>query len=61
MLINEEDVLLEAGVQVGFQAELSDDWVMVAVDVRVDTVHALEDLAHKSWERLGEWNAYFLC
>lgn len=41
----------------GLKAELTDDGVVVAVDVSVDTVHAFKDLAHKSGERLGEWNA----
>ena len=46
MLVDEQHVLLEAGVQVRLKAELADDRVVVAVDVRVDAVHALEDLAH---------------
>ena len=45
VLVDEEHVLLEARVEVRFQAELADDWVVVAVDVGVDAVHAFEDLA----------------
>lgn len=58
MLVDEEHVLLETRVQVWFKAKLVDDGVMVAVDMGVDTVHALEDLAHQRWERLGERHAY---
>ena len=57
MLINEENVLLEAGVEMRFKPELSNDWVVVAVNVSVDSVHALKDLAHKIGECLGERNA----
>lgn len=54
MLVDEEDVLLEGGVEVGLEAELADHGVVVAVDVGVDAVEALEDLAHQRRERLGE-------
>lgn len=57
MLVDEEDVLLEARVEVGLEAELADDGVVVAVDVGVDAVHALEDLAHGLGEGLGEGHA----
>lgn len=50
MLIDEEHVLLEAGVEVRFEAQLANHGIMVAVDVGVDTVHALEDLTHKGRE-----------
>lgn len=54
MLVDEEDVLLEGGVEVRLEAELADDGVVVAVDVGVDAVHALEDLADEGGEGLGE-------
>lgn len=57
VLVDEEDVLLEARVEVGLEAELADDGVVVAVDVGVDAVHALEDLAHGLGEGLGEGHA----
>lgn len=47
VLINEENVVLEAGVEMRLQAKLADDWVMVAVDMGVDAVHTLEDLANQ--------------
>jgi hypothetical protein len=57
VLVDEEDVLLEAGVEVGLEAELADDGVVVAVNVGVDAVHALEDLADEAGELLGEGDA----
>lgn len=57
VLIDEQDILLEAGVEVRLEAELTDDGVMVAVDVGVDAVHALEDLADEGREGLGEGHA----
>lgn len=57
VLVNEEHIVLEAGIQMRFQAQLNDDRVMVAVDVRVDTIEALEDLADESREGFWESNA----
>lgn len=44
MLINEEDVVLEAGVQMGFEAQVNDHGVVVAVNVCIHSVQTLEDL-----------------
>lgn len=41
----------------GLEAELADDGVVVAVDVGVDAVEALEDLADEGREGLGEGHA----
>jgi len=53
-LLYEQYVVLEAGVQVWLEAEIDDDRVVVAVDVRVDAIEALEDLQDQrtecSWE-----------
>ena len=54
MFVNEQDVLLEARVKMGLEAELANHGIMVAVYVCVDTVHALEYLANQSRERFGE-------
>jgi hypothetical protein len=58
VLIDEEDVMLEAGVEVCFEAKFADNWVVVAIDVGVNTVHSLENLADHGWERLRDWDTY---
>lgn len=57
MLVDKEDVLLEAGVKMWLEAELADNGVVMAVDVCVDAVHALEYLSDEREERFWEWNA----
>ena len=57
MLVNEQDILLEARVEMGLEAELANHGIVVAVYVCVDTVHALEYLANQSREGLGERDA----
>jgi hypothetical protein len=54
VLINEQNVVLEAGVQMGLESEVDDDWIVVAVDVGVDTVHTLKHLKDERTECLGE-------
>lgn len=49
--------MLETCVQVRLKSEMHNDGVMVAVDVRVDTVEAFEDLSDKRWECFGERDA----
>lgn len=58
MFVDEQHIVLEAGVQVWLEAEVHNDGVVVAVDVSVDTVQSLEDLAEKTGESLRKWNAY---
>lgn len=58
MLINEENIVLEARVQVSLEAKLANDGVVVAVNVSVHTIHALEDLSDHTWERLRERNTF---
>lgn len=45
MLVDEKDVVLEAGIQVGLKSQVYNDGIVVTVDVRVHTVQPLEDLA----------------
>lgn len=40
------------------KTKLADDRVVVAVDVGVHTIHALEDLSDHAWERLREWDTF---
>jgi hypothetical protein len=57
VLVYEQDVLLKARVEVGLQAEFSNDGVVMTVDVCVDPVHPLENLSDKGGKRLGEGHA----
>jgi len=59
MLVNKQDILFEARVEVGLQPELADDGVVVTVYVGVDAVHALEDLADEGWEGFRERDTYW--
>lgn len=52
MLVNEKNIVFETGVQVGLQTKLAHHRVVVAVDVSIDTVHALEYLPNHAWEGL---------
>lgn len=45
VFINKQDVMLEAGVQMRFEAQLNDDGVVMTVDVRIDTIESLEDVS----------------
>jgi hypothetical protein len=54
MLINEQHVVLEARIQVRLQSQLNDDRVVVAVNVRVNTVEALEHVANEGRKCLRE-------
>ena len=56
MLVNEQDIMLEAGVEVWLETKMNDDWVVVTVDVGVDSVQTLEDLANCLRELLREGN-----
>jgi hypothetical protein len=57
MFIDEEDIVLEAGVEVWLKAQMDDHRVMVAIDVSIYAVHPLEDLANKTGEGLWKWDA----
>lgn len=46
MFINEEDVMLEACIQMRLQTKLNNDWVMVTVDVGVYSIESFEELAN---------------
>jgi len=44
MLVDKQNVVLEACVQMGLQTQVDDNRVVVAVNVRVHSVQALENL-----------------
>jgi len=50
VLVNEENIVFETGVQVGLQTKLANNGVVVAVDVSIDTVHSLEYLPNHAWK-----------
>jgi hypothetical protein len=54
MLVYEQDVVLEAGVEMGFKSEVDDDRIVVAVDVCIDTIESLEHLLKKRSEAARE-------
>jgi len=56
MLINEQNIVLEASIQMRFEAQLNNDRIVVAVDVGVDAVETLEDVSEKRGKGLGERN-----
>lgn len=58
MLINEKHILLETGVQVRFQTKFPYHRVVVAVDVSIHSIHALEDLTNECRERFRKRNAW---
>jgi hypothetical protein len=60
VLIDEEYVMLETGVQMRFKTKLPDDWVVMTVDVGVYAIHSLEDLSNHAGERFGKWHTYTL-
>lgn len=57
MLVDEENVVLEAGVQMRLEAQVDDDWIVVTVDVSVDTVEAFEHLPEEARECFWEGDA----
>ena len=59
VFIYEKDIVLEACVEVRFESELDNDRVMVAVNVGVDSVQALEKLlgeVQKGFGKRHPWN-----
>ena len=57
MLIDEEHVMLETSVEVRLEAQLDNYRIVVAVNVSVHSVKALEDLAYQGRECFGEGDA----
>lgn len=51
MLIDEENIVLEAGVKVWLEAQVNNHGVVVTVDVSIHTVHSFENLANET----GKW------
>lgn len=49
--------MLEASVEMGFETKASDDAVVMAVDMGVDAIEALEDLFDGGLECRREWHS----
>jgi hypothetical protein len=56
MLINKQDIVFEASIQVRLEPKMHNYRIVVAIDMSVNTVKALEDLADETGEALREWN-----
>lgn len=54
MLVNEQHIVLETRVEMRFETQLDDDGIVMAVDMRIDTVEALEHVADERREGLGK-------
>jgi hypothetical protein len=57
VLVDEEDVMLEAGVEMRLKAKLSDYWVVMAVDMGVNSVHSLKNLPNHAGEGFRKLDA----
>lgn len=57
MLIDEKHVMLEARIEMRLEAQLNDDRVVVAVDVRIDAVQTLEHVSDQGGEGFGKGDA----
>ena len=45
MLVDEQDVMLEAGVEMCFESKFANHRIVMAIDVSIDSVHALKYLS----------------
>jgi len=54
MLVDEQNIVLEACIEMSLKTKLTNDWIVMAIDVSVDSVHSLEYLSNHAWERLWE-------
>jgi hypothetical protein len=57
VLIDKQNVVLKAGIKVSLEAKFANDWVVMAINMGVYTIHALEHLPNHAGKRLGEGNA----
>ena len=56
MLIDEQNIVLETGVQMWLETELDHDWIVVTIDVRVYSVEALEKLPDQGGKSSRKWD-----
>lgn len=55
MFVDEEDIVLEARIQMGLQSKLDDNRIVVTIYVCVDAIESLEKLTDQDWEGLWKW------
>lgn len=58
MLVNEENIVLKAGIEMSLQPKFTNHRVVMTVYVCINPVHPLEYLTDHAWEGLGKRNAY---
>ena len=58
MLVDKENIVLEAGVEMGFEAKLTNYGIVMAVYMGVNAVHTFKHLTDHAGEGLGEWNTW---
>jgi len=54
MFIDEQDVMLEARIEVRLESQFDNDRIVVAVYVGIYSVQTLEHITEKCWERFWE-------
>lgn len=59
MLVNKQDIVLEARVEMRLEPQVDDNGIVMAVDVRIHAVQTLKDLAKQTRERLRERDTCF--
>lgn len=58
MLVYEQDVMLEARVEMRLESKMHNHGVVMAVDMGVYSVEALKHLTQEARKGLGEWYSY---
>jgi hypothetical protein len=56
MLIHKQDVVFEARIKMWLEAQVTNDRVVVTVDVGVDSVKAFEELAQGGRKMFRKWD-----
>lgn len=54
MFVHEQNIVLEARIEMRLQSQVHDHRVVMTIDVRVYAIQALEDIADGLWEVLGK-------
>lgn len=57
MLIDEKDIVLKARIKVRLEAKFDDDRIVMAVNMGVDAIKALEDITKERSKGLREGDA----